>query len=58
MHIQSPVPNRFSISNKKTTYTAPDVQEVSLTIFPDANTNAVVFGSLIRMMTAAKRCLQ
>jgi hypothetical protein len=26
------------------------------TIFPEANTNAVVFGSLILMITAAKRC--
>ena len=30
--------------------------EVKLTIFPDANINAVVFGSLIRIITAAKRC--
>lgn len=28
------------------------------TIFPEANTNAVVFGSLILMITAAKRCLR
>ena len=28
------------------------------TIFPDANINAVVFGSLILMITAAKRCTQ
>lgn len=27
-----------------------------LTILPDANINAVVFGSLILIMTAAKRC--
>jgi hypothetical protein len=27
-----------------------------LTIFPEANIKAVVFGSLILIMTAAKRC--
>lgn len=27
-----------------------------LTILPDANINAVVFGSLILIITAAKRC--
>ena len=28
----------------------------TLTIFPEANINAVVFGSLILIITAAKRC--
>lgn len=28
-----------------------------LTIFPEANIRAVVFGSLIRIITAAKRCI-
>ena len=28
----------------------------TLTIFPEANTRAVVLGSLMRIMTAAKRC--
>jgi len=31
-------------------------REVKLTIVPDANINAVVFGSLIRIITAAKHC--
>ena len=30
--------------------------KIWLTILPEAKINAVVFGSLIRMITAAKRC--
>ena len=30
--------------------------KLRLTILPDANINAVVFGSLILIITAAKRC--
>lgn len=43
-------------NNESRTRIAADRSQ--LTIFPDAKINAVVFGSLILMITAAKRCLR
>ena len=41
---------------KKLIVSWPDANGAERTILPEAKTRAVVFGSLMRMMTAAKRC--
>jgi hypothetical protein len=48
----------YRLSLKKNMHIISCKERLKLTIFPDANINAVVFGSLIRMITAAKRCFQ